>query len=86
VSDRRLKSTQSKSLPEMTLEEVALVAGPYCGMTYQLDVEERCLTIDIPVQIGPGSIHMAHEGQEWHRYERIGLFDTLFYYMFDFVE
>ena len=83
MSDRRLKS---KSLPEMTLEEVALVAGPHCGMTYQLDVEERCLTIDIPVQIGPGRIHMDHEGRGWHRYERIGLFDTLFYYMFDFVE
>jgi len=77
-----LKSKRSSS----RVEEVTLVGGPFCGMTYALHPEEGIRTIEIPGRgVGGGQIPgQGYKETPWsHRYERDD--GVLFYYTGDII-
>ena len=59
-------------------EDVALVAGPHCGLEYALEVGEGVVTIDVPELDAEG---LLPPGAVWSRYERMDETEPLFYFM-----
>ena len=56
-----------------SLEEVSMVGGPWCGLTYQILKEDRTRSVDIPHEVSSGNCL-------YHRYERDHPDEELFYY------